>query len=330
MKVHKARLWSGEEVAVKVQHKQVRMYAAADIESMFFLTRLVRKLFAEFEFMWLAEVTRRNLPLELDFVHEGHNAERIAALLSHQKHAIRVHIPSVHWPLTTSRVLVMEYCAGGSVADTAYIRRERLPVAQVLARLSELYNSMIFEHGFLHADPHPGNVLVRWRTCDSRPSLVRRTLTRLVRYPLARLGLADALLGAPDARPREVELVLLDHGLYQPLGPETRTLYAKLWLSLIRFDVERLKRYSERLGCPEFYGMVGCMVTGRSWDHIAAGHVGAGGEKGVRNAAELEDIQRDLRNYWRGVIQVFLRTVLPRFRASGELHSHPVTQSIRE
>ena len=92
--VHRAFLRDGTCVAVKVQHKLVRAYALRDVGTMMFLVRCVRWLFPSFELMWLAEATKRNLPVELDFYNEGKNAERLAQEL-HSTHANLVKIPKV-------------------------------------------------------------------------------------------------------------------------------------------------------------------------------------------------------------------------------------------
>ena len=65
--VHRARLPSGEEVAVKVQHKYVKRHSLVDIWTCDFLVRMVKAAFPQFEFMWLAEEMKKNLPLELSF-----------------------------------------------------------------------------------------------------------------------------------------------------------------------------------------------------------------------------------------------------------------------
>lgn len=78
--VHKAKLKDGSVVAVKVQHPNVRRHSFIDMTTMDILVNAVAKVFTEFSLLWLADETKRNLPLELDFVHEANNAETVARL----------------------------------------------------------------------------------------------------------------------------------------------------------------------------------------------------------------------------------------------------------
>ena len=69
--MHRATLNNGQEVAVKVQHKFVKKHSFVDIVTMDFLVRAVKFVFPDFEFMWLAEEMKKNLPLELSFIQVG-------------------------------------------------------------------------------------------------------------------------------------------------------------------------------------------------------------------------------------------------------------------
>nr|KAF6482926.1 aarF domain containing kinase 1 [Rousettus aegyptiacus] len=99
-----------------------------------------------------------------------------------------------------------------------------------------MYSEMIFINGFVHCDPHPGNVLVRKR---------------------------------PDTG--KAEVVLLDHGLYQVLTEEFRLDYCHLWQSLIWTDMKKIKKYSQRLGAGDLYPLFACMLTARSWNSVNRG-----------------------------------------------------------
>ena len=75
--VYKAKLKTGETVAVKVQHPTVRAHSVVDINTMELLVRIVTKIFPDFKLIWLMDELKKNIPEELDFVHEGHNAEKL-------------------------------------------------------------------------------------------------------------------------------------------------------------------------------------------------------------------------------------------------------------
>ena len=102
------------------------------------------QIFPEFEFKWLAEETRKNLPRELDFLKEGKNAEKMASLLCDVPF---LKIPRIHWDISTDRVLTMEYCEGGQVDDKGYMQKHKIPVENITNMLGEIYSRMIFTHG---------------------------------------------------------------------------------------------------------------------------------------------------------------------------------------
>jgi len=230
--VHKARLPSGEEVAVKVQHKFVKRHSLVDIWTCDFLVRMVKVAFPQFEFMWLAEEMKKNLPLELAFTQEARNAEKVARIF---KDCAWLKVPRIHWPFTTDRVLVMEYCPGGHVNDVDWLRSQGIDTHDVSRKIGELYSKMIFGDGYVHCDPHPGNVLVQ-KSASGR-----------------------------------TQIVLLDHGLYTQLSNQFRYDYADFWNAIIHRDISAIKTSADKLGVGMLYGLFACMVTGRSWSSIQKG-----------------------------------------------------------
>ncbi|XP_035117082.2 aarF domain-containing protein kinase 1 isoform X12 [Callithrix jacchus] len=145
--VHKAVLHDGRTVAVKVQHPKVRAQSSKDILLMEVLVLAVKQLFPEFEFMWLVDEAKKNLPLELDFLKEGRNAEKVSQML---KHFDFLKVPRIHWDLSTERVLLMEFVDGGQVNDRDYMERNKIDVnedleirnnaANYLPQISQLLN----------------------------------------------------------------------------------------------------------------------------------------------------------------------------------------------
>ncbi|XP_047478826.1 aarF domain-containing protein kinase 1-like isoform X2 [Penaeus chinensis] len=156
--VHRAKLTDGREVAVKVQHPSVKAHADIDMKGMELLVNVVAQIFPDFSFKWLVDEMKKNLPKELDFCYEARNAEEVARQFYHFPW---LKIPSIDWSLTTSRVLVMEFCQGGQVNDRNYMTEHGINTREVSEKISKLYSEMIFVNGYVHCDPHPGNVLVK-------------------------------------------------------------------------------------------------------------------------------------------------------------------------
>ncbi|XP_031564209.1 aarF domain-containing protein kinase 1-like [Actinia tenebrosa] len=230
--VHKATMHDGKVVAVKVQHKDIQEHVSVDIYTIELLTKAVSWIFPEFRFKWLIDETKRNLPLEMDFLHEGRNSEKVTKMFSNCKF---LKVPKVLWKLSSKRVLMMEFCEGGKVDDLEYMRKHNISSDEVSKRIGELYSEMIFVTGYVHCDPHPGNVLVKKDLND------------------------------------KVEIVLLDHGLYQQLSDDFRVKYCKLWQCLIASDVEGIKQYSNEMGVGDLYGLFACVLTSRAWSVVTSG-----------------------------------------------------------
>ncbi|XP_053201562.1 aarF domain-containing protein kinase 1-like [Panonychus citri] len=251
--VYKAKLRDGKIVAVKVQHPDVRSHSLVDMTSMEMLVRLVAKIFPEFSFLWLADEMKINLPLELDFIHEGRNCERVGRLFSHLKW---LKVPSILWQYSSQRVLTMEYLVGGKVTDKEYMKSKGLNTRMVSHRLGLLYSEMIFMQGYVHCDPHPGNILV------------------------------SNVNGDP-------QIILLDHGLYTTLSEKFRHQYSQLWHSLIKSDLEGIKKWGSELGAGDLFPLLACILAGKTWDTISSGLTKS------RPKAQSEAEDAELKNYAR-------------------------------
>lgn len=156
--VHTAKLReNGETVAVKVQHKRVYKNSRTDVNTMELLVNVADAVFPEFRLMWLVDEIKKNLPNELDFLHEAKNADEAASRFKHLKF---LRIPKIKYDLTTKRVLTMEFCEGAHVDDVEYLKKHKIDPHDVCAKIGRTISEMIFLQGYLHADPHPGNVLI--------------------------------------------------------------------------------------------------------------------------------------------------------------------------
>ena len=216
--VHFGVLTSGEEVAVKVQHRFLKHTVASDIRAVKWIVKAVHWLAPSFDYNWLADEMSVSLPKECDFLIEAANADRARALFAGRDDLL---IPHIYYQYSSPMVLVMERMRGVHVSDVKAIEAMDLQLSEVSTVVSEVFSEMMFVHGFVHADPHPGNVLV-------------------TRHP---------------KHPSHPALVLLDHGLYSELTPSFRLLYAKLWRALITSDTEAVKHYAQQCGAGELYGL---------------------------------------------------------------------------
>lgn len=158
--VHRARLRTGEEVVVKVQHIGIEAKIREDLEVLAGLAQLAERIpeFQPYRPVATTAEMSRTLRRELDFGREERNLHQFVALLADNPH---VRVPRPFVDLCTSKILTMEYLSGMHVDETARLVASGIDRDEVARRGGELYMKMIFTHGFYHADPHPGNFLIQ-------------------------------------------------------------------------------------------------------------------------------------------------------------------------
>ncbi len=156
--VHEAFLHDGTRVAVKVQYPEIETLVRSDLANLRLLFRAVGVVERDLDLMPLVDELGTQVPLELDFVNEGHNAEAAASLFQGRP---EIKIPAVHWEWTTRRVLVMEFVDGIKITDLEGLRAAGVDPSRVARLLVEAYCEQVLVAGFFHADPHPGNLFVQ-------------------------------------------------------------------------------------------------------------------------------------------------------------------------
>lgn len=158
--VHHARLISGEEVAVKVMRPGVEKQVDTDLAIMMSLARFAEKHIKESKFynpVGFVEEFSRIIRHEIDYIHEAKNAERF---YNNFEGSQTVKIPKIYWKYITRHVLTQEYYDGIKISDIAQIDASGLDKRKITIDIANAYLKMIFEDGYYHADPHPGNILV--------------------------------------------------------------------------------------------------------------------------------------------------------------------------
>lgn len=158
--VYRAKLFTGEEVAVKVQRPNLTAIIKGDIE----ILRKVAKFAERFPSLnenadWAGMLREfdETVHEEMDYAAEGKNAERFHA---HFKDWTNVHVPKIYWHATTAKVLTMEFIHGTKVTALDELRARNVSPEKVNRLLIRTYLKQLLEDGFFHADPHPGNLLV--------------------------------------------------------------------------------------------------------------------------------------------------------------------------
>jgi ubiquinone biosynthesis protein len=157
--VHFARLATGEPVVVKVQHRDIKKRIEDDLEILIGVAQLAEKIedFRHTRPVRLAEEMARTMRRELDFRRELRNLMQFHH--KYEKHA-KIRIPRPYPDLCSASVLTMEFISGTPLSDIDSLRDQDVDLHEIARCGADAYLRMIFEMGFFHADPHPGNILI--------------------------------------------------------------------------------------------------------------------------------------------------------------------------
>ncbi|HSU34510.1 MAG TPA: AarF/UbiB family protein [Propionibacteriaceae bacterium] len=157
---HLATLPDGTEVVVKVRRPQINEVIETDLAILQNLANRVSRRWEaaeNYNLPGLVSDFAVSLRRELDYLSEGRNAERFAANFAADPD---VHIPRVFWATTTARVLTLERITGTKVDNLAALDRAGVDRSALATKAAGVAVRMVFEDGFFHADPHPGNLFI--------------------------------------------------------------------------------------------------------------------------------------------------------------------------
>lgn len=193
--VHVAKLRSGETVAVKVQYPDIDEIVRSDLRILRRIFKLVERFVSYQGLDELYREIRAIVLEELDFRAEADNGDRIAANFEGRDD---VAFPRVVRALSTSRVLTTHFERGVKISDVAGLRRLEVDRKVLARQVVEIYCQQIFTDGVYHADPHPGNLLVRPGPNDGDPPTVVFLDFGAVAEisPAMRAGIVELLQGA--------------------------------------------------------------------------------------------------------------------------------------
>lgn len=205
--VHRARLKSGQRVVVKVQRPEVKDIVERDIAIIKeAVTRTDRYLQRQgvINAMDVVLAFERTMTKEMDYRNEARNIDRFRETYKEHKN---FYIPRAFRDYSTEKVLVIEFSEGCKISDVPQLRAWGLDPAKVAENGMSIYLTMIFEYGFFHADPHPGNVFVR----------------------------------------QDGVIALIDFGMVGQLMPKDKFNFAGIFISFAKHDAKDMAMYMKRL-----------------------------------------------------------------------------------
>eukprot|EP00873_Tetraselmis_striata_P006515 jgi/Tetstr1/426779/TSEL_016994.t1 len=156
--VHRAKLRSGEEVVVKVQHRGVAPRMRSDLANLSTLCRIIAWLEPDYDFRKIVDEWKPAVEQELDMRIEARALKEVAANM--KAAGVRAIVPAPRDDMLSRRVLVMEFCHGFSVRSLELMDKHGVDREALLHRVCHAWAVQMHVDGFFNADPHPGNILV--------------------------------------------------------------------------------------------------------------------------------------------------------------------------
>jgi len=158
--VHRAELIDGEEIVVKVQRPGIEHIIEIDLEIMLHFANLTEKYIKGMDILSPINVIKefeKSIKKEIDFTIEASNIERFGRNFQDD---MTIYVPKVYRDYSTKKILTMEFIDGIKVSNIDAILDTGNDPKIIGNRAADLVLKQVFEHGFFHADPHPGNILV--------------------------------------------------------------------------------------------------------------------------------------------------------------------------
>jgi len=206
--VHRAVLKDGTKVAVKVQRPGIPELIETDLSILLSMAERIDSVFPEvrtYNPVGMVQDFATQIRKELDFTRDARNADRMARNFAGVP---GIKFPKIYWEFTSSKVLVMEFIEGVRIDNADAIRAMGHDPHVVGVTGFQAYLKMIFEDGFYHGDPHPGNLLVT----------------------------------------KEGDVVFLDFGIVGVLRPEKRQNFINLLFALVTDDIDMMLKSFEGFG----------------------------------------------------------------------------------
>ncbi|MEG5044388.1 AarF/ABC1/UbiB kinase family protein [Microcoleus sp. B4-C1] len=211
--VYKGKLKTGETVAIKVQRPGLAENIGLDIYILRRVAVWAQNTFKiiRSDLAAIMDELGERIYEEMDYTHEGQNAERFAQLYGHIKD---IYVPSIYWEYTRRRVLTMEWITGIKLTNLEAVKAQGIDAPYLIEVGVQCSLRQLLEHGFFHADPHPGNLLA---TPDGQLAYLDFGMMSEVK-PYQRYGLLEAVVHLVN---RDFEGLAKDYVKLEFLTPDT-------------------------------------------------------------------------------------------------------------
>ncbi|MEM5565435.1 AarF/ABC1/UbiB kinase family protein [Psychroserpens sp. AS72] len=209
--VHKVTLHSGERIVLKIQRPNIREIIFEDIKVMYSIAAILEKRIPSlksFDPIGLVKNFEESILKELDFINESINVQRFYNNINNDTSKDQfASSPKVYQDFTTDKILALEFMSGIKINNIEELEKAGFDVKEVGKRLATTYFKQIFDYGFFHADPHPGNLLVM-----------------------------------PNG-----SICYLDFGMMGSILPRDIEIFGQLFISIIKKDVHKIIKVLQKL-----------------------------------------------------------------------------------
>ncbi len=211
--VYRGRLKTGEAVAIKVQRPDLAQRITLDLYILRALAQWVTRRVKQIrsDLVGIMDEFGARIFEEMDYTHEGENAQRFAQLYGHLP---GIYVPHIYPQYTSRRVLTMEWVEGTKLTELDALARQGIEATHLIDMGVQCSLRQLLEHGFFHADPHPGNLLAM---ADGRLAYLDFGMMSEVK-PYQRYGLIEAIVHMVN---RDFEGLARDYVKLEFLSPET-------------------------------------------------------------------------------------------------------------
>ncbi len=178
---HEAILNNGQRVVVKIQRPGIDKTIETDLEILADISALLEKRTAWGHFYHITEVVEelgQAIRNELDFMQEGRNADLFQKNFKNEPSIL---IPEIYWQYSSKKVLTMAYLEGIKISDFSALQQANVDTKKIAHKLVHALFKQIFEYGFFHADPHPGNIAIS-------------SEQKIIFYDFGQIGMVDDML----------------------------------------------------------------------------------------------------------------------------------------
>ena len=211
--VYRGRLKTGEEVAIKVQRPDLVRRITLDVYIMRTLSEWVKQNVKRVrsDLVAITDELAERIFEEMNYLQEGENANRFDELYGHLP---EIYVPKIYWEYTGRRVLTMEWINGTKLTNIQEIQAQGIDATHLVEVGVQCSLRQLLEHGFFHADPHPGNLLAM---PDGRLAYLDFGMMSTI-LPYQRYGLIEAVVHLVN---RDFDSLAQDYVKLDFLTPET-------------------------------------------------------------------------------------------------------------